>query len=107
MVVDTGIHALGWSRERAISFMREHTALPESQIAQEIDRYIARPAQATAYLLGYQEISALREQAERALGERFDLREFHDVVLGSGSTTLPLLRERVEAWLRGGERRSR
>jgi uncharacterized protein (DUF885 family) len=104
MVVDTGMHALGWSRERAIAFMREHTALPESQIAQEIDRYIARPAQATAYLLGYQEISALRREAEARLGERFDLRAFHDVVLGSGSATLPVLRERVAAWMRDEQR---
>jgi uncharacterized protein (DUF885 family) len=99
MVVDSGIHALGWSRERALAFLLEHTALPEAQAAQEIDRYIARPAQATSYLLGYQEISALRGEAERALGERFDLRAFHTVVLAGGSTTLPLLRERVEAWI--------
>jgi len=101
LVVDFGMHALGWSRERALAFMLEHTALSPDQAAQEIDRYIARPAQAAAYLLGYQEIVALREEAERALGARFDLREFHDVVLGSGSTTLPLLRERVAAWLEG------
>lgn len=99
MVVDSGMHALGWSRERALAFMLEHTALSEAQAAQEIDRYIARPAQATAYLLGYQEISALRHEAEAALGERFDLRTFHTVVLGSGSTTLPLLRERVTRWI--------
>jgi uncharacterized protein (DUF885 family) len=103
MVVDSGMHALGWSRERALAYMLEHTALSEAQAAQEVDRYIARPAQATAYLLGYQEIVALRSEAERRLGERFALREFHDVVLGGGSTTLPLLRERVEAWLRGEE----
>ena len=105
MVVDTGMHALGWSRERAIAFMREHTALPDSQIAQEIDRYIARPAQATSYLLGYQEIVALRSAAEQRLGALFDVRAFHEVVLGSGSTTLPLLRDRVEAWVRDEERR--
>lgn len=104
MVVDSGMHALGWSRERAISFMLEHTALSDAQAAQEIDRYIARPAQATAYLLGYQEISALRSEAEGALGSRFDLRAFHESVLSSGSVTLPLLRERVEAWIRGEER---
>ncbi len=100
MVVDTGMHALGWSRERALTFLLAHTALPEAQAAQEIDRYIARPAQATAYLLGAEEIAALRAEAERRLGARFDVREFHGVVLGSGSTTLPLLRERVELWLR-------
>jgi uncharacterized protein (DUF885 family) len=99
LVVDSGMHALGWSRERALAFMLEHTALSPDQAAQEIDRYIARPGQAAAYLLGYQELLALRGDSERALGSRFDLREFHDVVLGSGSTTLPLLRARVEAWL--------
>jgi uncharacterized protein (DUF885 family) len=103
MVVDSGMHALGWSRERALAFLLEHTALSEAQAAQEIDRYIARPAQATAYLLGYQEISALRSDAETRLGARFDLRAFHDVVLGSGSTTLPLLRTRLQAWVKGEE----
>ncbi len=104
MVVDTGMHALGWKRERALAFMLEHTALSPEQAAQEIDRYIARPGQAPAYLLGYQEIVALRGEAEQALGERFDLRAFHEIVLGSGSTTLPLLRERVQRWIRGSAR---
>jgi uncharacterized protein (DUF885 family) len=99
LVVDSGMHALGWNRERALTFMLEHTALSPDQAAQEIDRYIARPAQATAYLLGYQEIAALREEAELTLGARFDLREFHEIVLGGGSTTLPLLRARVSEWL--------
>jgi hypothetical protein len=84
--------------------MLEHTALSPEQAAQEIDRYIARPGQAPAYLLGYQEIVALRSEAEQAVGERFDLRAFHQIVLGSGSTTLPLLRERVQRWIRGSAR---
>jgi uncharacterized protein (DUF885 family) len=98
MVVDPGLHALGWSRERAIEFLLAHTALSPEQAAQEIDRYIAWPGQAPSYLLGYEEILALRADAERQLGERFDLRAFHDVVLGAGSQTLPVLRARVEAW---------
>ncbi len=99
MVVDSGMHALGWSRERALAFLLAHTALSEDQAAQEIDRYIAWPGQAPSYLLGYQEIVALRREAERELGERFDLRGFHDAVLGDGSSTLPMLRERVRNWI--------
>jgi uncharacterized protein (DUF885 family) len=98
MVVDPGLHALGWSRERAIEFLLAHTALSPEQAAQEIDRYIAWPGQAPSYLLGYEEILALRSEAERRLGERFDLRAFHDAVLAGGSQTLPVLRARLEAW---------
>jgi uncharacterized protein (DUF885 family) len=99
MVVDPGLHALGWSRERAIEFLLAHTALSPEQAAQEIDRYIAWPGQAASYLLGYEEILALRREAESRLGERFDVRAFHDVVLGAGSQTLPVLRARVAAWI--------
>jgi uncharacterized protein (DUF885 family) len=95
MVVDTGLHVFGWSRERAIEFLLAHTALSSDQAAQEIDRYIAWPGQAPSYLLGYEEILTLRSEAQRALGERFELRAFHDAVLGGGSATLPLLRARV------------
>jgi uncharacterized protein (DUF885 family) len=99
MVVDPGLHALGWSRERAIEFLLAHTALSPEQAAQEIDRYIAWPGQAASYLLGYEEILTLRRAAEARLGDRFDLRAFHDVVLADGSQTLPVLRARVEAWI--------
>jgi uncharacterized protein (DUF885 family) len=99
MVVDSGMHALGWDRKRAVDFLLAHTALSEDQAGQEIDRYIAWPGQAPSYLLGYQEIVGLRREAVRALGPRFDLRAFHEAVLGSGSSTLPMLRDRVRAWL--------
>ncbi len=99
MVVDSGMHALGWERQRAVDFLLAHTALSQDQAAQEIDRYIAWPGQAPSYLLGYQEILGLRREAVRALGPRFDLRAFHEAVLGSGSSTLPMLRERVRAWI--------
>jgi uncharacterized protein (DUF885 family) len=99
IVVDPGLHALGWSRERAIDYLLAHTALSQEQAAQEIDRYIAWPGQAASYLLGYEEILALRRDAQERLGARFDLREFHDVVLRAGSQTLPVLRARVEAWV--------
>jgi uncharacterized protein (DUF885 family) len=97
--VDPGLHVLGWERERAIEFLLAHTALSPEQAAQEIDRYIAWPGQAPSYLLGYEEILALRREAEQRLGERFDLRAFHDTVLGSGGATLPMLQQRVRDWL--------
>ena len=99
MVVDTGLHVRGWQRQRAVDFLLAHTALSPDQAAQEIDRYIAWPGQAPSYLLGYEEIRALRAEAEQRLGPRFDLRAFHDTVLGGGSATLPVLRARVERWM--------
>jgi uncharacterized protein (DUF885 family) len=100
MVVDTGLHVRGWSRERAIEFALANTALSEDQAAQEIDRYIAWPGQATSYLVGYEAILSLRRQAEQALGQRFDVRAFHEEVLGAGSITLPVLQQRIERWVR-------
>jgi uncharacterized protein (DUF885 family) len=99
MVVDTGLHVFGWSRERALEFMLAHTALSSDQAAQEIDRYIAWPGQAPSYLLGYEEILTLRRESEQRLGPCFDLRAFHDVVLGAGSVTLPILRARIAGTL--------
>jgi uncharacterized protein (DUF885 family) len=99
MVVDTGLHVQGWNRERAIEFTLAHTALSADQAAQEIERYIAWPGQAPSYLLGYEEIVALRREAEARLGGRFDLRAFHDAVLAGGGQTLPVLRARVREWL--------
>jgi len=99
MVVDTGLHVLGWSRERAIEFMLAHTALSPDQAAQEIDRYIAWFGQAPSYQLGYEEILALRTEAEQRLGARFDRRAFHDVVLTGGGQTLPVLSARVREWI--------
>jgi uncharacterized protein (DUF885 family) len=101
LVVDSGIHAFGWDRDRAIQFLLDHTAMSRTQATQEVDRYISWPGQATAYMTGYLEIARLRADAEKKLGPRFDLRQFHDHVLGSGSVPLPVLRRRIEAWLRG------
>ena len=99
LVVDTGLHALGWSRDRAIRFMVEHTALAENNIANEVDRYLAMPGQALAYKLGQLELLRLRDAARTALGDRFDIRAFHDVVLGQGAVGLRTVRAVVEDWI--------
>lgn len=98
LVVDTGLHALGWSRARAIGYLRDNTLLAENNVENEIDRYIAWPAQALAYKIGELEIRRLRGEAEATLGARFDIRAFHDAVLGSGAVALPALRGIVERW---------
>ena len=98
LVVDTGMHALGWSREAAIDFMAAHTALGANNIANEVDRYIVWPGQALAYKTGQMEILRLREAARETLGARFDIRAFHDAVLGGGALPLGTLGEVVGAW---------
>ncbi len=100
LVIDTGIHAFGWSRERALAYMLKHTTWPASDVESEIDRYIVWPGQATAYMLGMQEILRLRALAQARMGERFDIRQFHDQVLGSGNLTLPMLADKIDHWLR-------
>jgi uncharacterized protein (DUF885 family) len=100
LVVDTGVHVKGWSRQQATSYMLENTALAENNVENEVDRYIGWPGQALAYKLGQREIFALRHQAERALGPAFDVRAFHDLVLGAGAVSLAVLRAEVERWLR-------
>ena len=99
LVVDTGMHALGWSRQRAIDFMKANTALSELNIEREVDRYIGWPGQACGYKLGELCIRGLRQEAERRLGARFDLRAFHDAVLGEGALPLSVLEERMRRWI--------
>jgi uncharacterized protein (DUF885 family) len=99
LVVDTGMHAMGWSRDRAIAFMVEHTALAENNIVNEVDRYIAIPAQALAYKLGQLEFLRLRAMATETLGDGFDIREFHDAVLGEGAVGLQTLSGMVDGWI--------
>ncbi len=99
LVVDTGLHAFGWPRQRAIDFMTAHTPLPPSTVAAEVDRYIAMPGQALAYKIGQREIVRLRADAEARLGDAFDLRGFHDEVLGHGMLPLPVLRMVIERWV--------
>jgi uncharacterized protein (DUF885 family) len=99
LVVDTGLHAMGWSRQRAIDWMSTHTPLPRLEVEAEIDRYISFPGQALAYMVGRREIVRLRTEATAALGGRFDLREFHDLVLRAGILPLPALSRTVERWV--------
>jgi uncharacterized protein (DUF885 family) len=98
LVVDTGIHAMGWTREQAEAFMRQHTALTEENIVNEVDRYIGWPGQAVAYKVGQLEILRLRAEAQKTLGPKFDLRAFHDRVLENGAVTLPVLADAIRAW---------
>lgn len=99
LVTDTGLHAKGWSRQQAIDYFIDHTPVAVSEIEVEIDRYVAIPGQAVAYKVGQREILHLRDQAHEAMGDQFDLPAFHDVVLGSGGVTLPVLGELVADWI--------
>lgn len=99
LVVDTGIHAFDWSRDDAIAYMLDNTGLTRQEVVDQIDRYITWPAQATSYKIGEIRIRALRETAERELGDRFDIRRFHDTVVGSGSLPIAVLEEVVNEWI--------
>jgi len=99
LVVDTGMHAKGWTRQQAIDFMLANTALAENNIVNEVDRYIAWPGQALGYKVGQLEIRRLRADAEKRLGSRFDLRAFHDVVLGNGAVSLETLRGATDGYI--------
>ena len=102
LVVDTGMHALGWTRRQAIDFMVEHSALAPNNVANEVDRYISMPGQALAYKLGQLELLRLRAAAREALGARFDIRRFHDAVLTEGALPLPALGGVLAAWIAAG-----
>ncbi len=99
LVVDTGMHAQGWSRDRALAYMRDHTALSEHEITTEIDRYISWPGQALSYKLGELRIRDWRARAERELGQDFDIRSFHDTILALGSVPLTALDQTMAAWI--------
>lgn len=99
LVVDTGIHAFGWTRAQAVNFMAENTALSLHEVNTEIDRYISWPGQALAYKIGELKIRELRKKAEMELGNQFDIREFHEVILEKGTVTLPLLEERINQYI--------
>jgi uncharacterized protein (DUF885 family) len=99
LVVDTGLHAKGWSRQRAVDFLAENTPIAPVEIESEVDRYIAYPGQALSYMVGRLEIQRVRVTAENLLGDRFDIREFHDVVLGGGALPLSVLESVVTDWI--------
>jgi len=99
LVVDTGIHAKQWTEEQAVTYMLGNSPLAEGAVRSEIQRYITGPGQATAYKIGMMQFLDMREQAREALGDEFDIREFHDVVLGAGALPMPILRTQVERWI--------
>ncbi|WP_116364295.1 DUF885 domain-containing protein [Parahaliea mediterranea] len=99
LVVDTGMHAKGWSEEQAVQYMLDNSAMPETAVRSEIQRYLAWPGQATSYKVGMLKILQLRERAKAALGDKFDIRAYHDLVLGGGSLPLGILERRVDEWI--------
>jgi uncharacterized protein (DUF885 family) len=103
LVVDTGLHAMGWTRQQAIDFMNAHAPVSRDEIVVEVDRYIGMPGQALAYKVGQREILRLRDEARAARGADFDIKAFHDTVLGGATISLRVLRDRVGAWSAGGQ----
>jgi uncharacterized protein (DUF885 family) len=99
LVVDTGMHSLGWTRDQAIEFFKANAGKSEHDITVEIDRYIVWPGQALAYKLGELKIRELRALAQKELGEQFDVRRFHDELLGKGALPLDVLEPRMKAWI--------
>ncbi|MDP1913899.1 DUF885 family protein [Brevundimonas sp.] len=102
LVTDTGLHAKRWSREQAIEYFQRNSLLSERDIVKEVERYLTNPGQATSYKIGELKIMELRQRAQAALGSRFDIRDFHSVVLGSGSVPLEVLEDQVDAWIAAG-----
>jgi uncharacterized protein (DUF885 family) len=100
LVVDTGIHWFSWTREQAINYMEDNTALSKHNIIAEVDRYIGWPGQALSYKTGELAIRRIRMHAEQKLGEDFDIREFHDRVLEAGAIPIPLLESRIDQWIK-------
>jgi uncharacterized protein (DUF885 family) len=99
LVVDTGIHAKRWTRQQAIDYMHEKTGMSVTEVTSEIERYIVMPGQACAYKIGMLKILELRERAKQALGAKFDLKAFHEAVLGRGAMPLTILERRIDAWI--------
>ncbi len=99
LVVDTGIHYYGWSREKAVQYMQENTALADQNISTEVDRYIVWPGQALSYMIGELHILDLRKEAQEKLGDKYSLRDFDDVVLGQGSLPMAVLSDVVNRWI--------
>ena len=99
LVIDTGVHSEGWTRDQMVEYFRDHSAIDEPSIQAEVDRYIAWPSQALAYKIGQLKILELRDRAKKALGDKFDIRAFHDQVIDSGALPLDVLERRIDDWL--------
>ncbi|MCY7271790.1 MAG: DUF885 domain-containing protein, partial [Sphingomonas bacterium] len=106
LVVDTGLHSKGWSKEQAVAFMKDNSALTDANIDAEVNRYISNPGQALAYKLGELKIRELRARSEKALGPKFDLRRFHDAVLGQGAVPLDVLDGQITRWIEAERKRA-
>ena len=102
LVVDTGLHAKNWQRQQAIDYMLANTSMAPKDVAVEIDRYIASPGQACSYKIGEIRIAVLRERARKALGKAFDIRDYHDQVLGTGALPMAVLEAKIDRWIAGG-----
>ena len=100
LVVDTGLHAKGWSREQAIQYMKDNSPMAESDIVAEVERYMAIPGQALSYKVGQLTILRLRADAEKALGDKFDLKGFHDQLLTSGSLPMAVMENKIADWIK-------
>jgi uncharacterized protein (DUF885 family) len=99
LVVDTGVHSQHWTRQQMVDYFHQHSSIAETDVQAEVDRYVAWPAQALGYKVGQLKFLELRARAQKALGERFDLRAFHDQVLDSGALPLDLLEQRIDTWI--------
>jgi uncharacterized protein (DUF885 family) len=106
LVVDTGIHSKGWDKARAVGYMKDNTALTDANIDAEVNRYISVPGQALAYMIGKRKIEELRARAQKSLGDKFDVRRFHDAVLGQGAVPLDALEAQIDAWIAGEKART-
>jgi uncharacterized protein (DUF885 family) len=101
LVVDTGVHSKHWTRDQMVQFFHDHSGIDETNVQAETDRYIAWPSQALAYKVGQLKLLELRDRAKKALGDKFDIRAFHDQVLNSGALPLDVLSGRIDAWIAG------
>ena len=102
LVVDTGLHAKGWSREQAIQYMLDNSTMAQSDVESEVERYMALPGQALSYKIGQLKIIELRQRAEQALGSDFNIKAFHNQILLDGSLPLTVLERKIDAWIKNG-----
>ncbi|MAO94782.1 MAG: DUF885 domain-containing protein, partial [Citromicrobium sp.] len=102
LVVDTGLHSKGWTRDQAIDFMLENSGMTRTEVVAEVERYIAIPSQALAYKIGALKIQELRDRARAKLGDAFDIKDFHAQVLNTGGLPLPVLEEKIDRWIANG-----